>query len=168
MYSGLPKRHAPRAWSVLGACLAAAAALATAPPAGARGRAPTPRGEMARTLSAVDTAHLHYNARASEGEILYEEGSATGSLSGQMRARLKLGVVFGGSFTFYTRHGAIKGRGTATPSRSAGRYESFRGSWTAVGGTGLYVNAHGRAGLYGTFDRQTYAVTIQTTGKLSY
>lgn len=69
---------------LLGAGLATAAALATPSPASAEGRVPTPRGEMARTLSAVDTAHLHYNARASEGEILYEEGSATGSLAGRM------------------------------------------------------------------------------------
>jgi hypothetical protein len=154
---------------LLGASLVAAAALPTSSPAGSLRRgAATPRAVAARTVSAVDTAHLRYNAKASEGEVLYEEGWATGSLPGRMRARLKLGVTFSGSFTFYTRYGAIKGHGTATPSRSAGRYESFHGSLIAVGGTGRYAHAHGHAGLYGTFDRQTYAVTIQTTGKLSY
>jgi len=39
---------------------------------------------------------------------------------------------------------------------------------TVTGGTGRFVHAHGHTGLYGTFDRTTYALTIQTTGTLSY
>lgn len=148
--------------------LAVAIVLAAASPAGANNVAHAPRGIMARTLDATDAADLQYNERDSEGSILVEEGSASGSLPGRMRARLNLGSTFSGSFTFYTRHGALKGQGTATPSHSAGRYESFSGSLTIVGGSGLYAHAHGRAGLYGTLDLKTFAVTVQTTGKLSY
>jgi hypothetical protein len=158
-----PPRH-----SLVLVALSATVLGMPAPSAGASARVGPPRGVVARTLSATDTAHLRYNERASEGEVLYEEGSATGSLPGHMRARLKLGVAFSGSFTFYTQHGSIKGRGTATPSRSAGKYESFRGSLIAIGGSGAYAHVHGRAGLYGIYNRETYAVTVQTTGKLSY
>lgn len=160
--------HAPKRRLALTAGLAAAIVLATASLAAASSVARDPRGVLARILDATDTAQLQYNERDSEGSTLIEEGSASGSLPGRMRARLSLGSTFSGSFTFYTRNGALKGRGTATPSHSAGRYESFRGSLTIVGGTGRYTHAHGRAGLYGTLDLKTFAVVVQTTGKLFY
>lgn len=99
--------------------------------------------------------------------MLLEEGSATGDLPGKMRAHLTVGASFSGTFVIFTASGTIKGRGTATP-RGSGRYESFRGSLVLTGGTGRYAHAHGSAGLYGVFDRTTYRLTIQTTGRLSY
>jgi hypothetical protein len=124
-----------------------------------------PAARAAHTLNATDTAHLHYVS--SSGSSLYEEGSASGTLRGSMRAHFDVGPTFSGSFTIYTHAGTIKGRGKATPSGS-GRYESFSGSLVATGGTGRYAHAHGHAGLYGTFDRKTYALVVQTTGQLSY
>jgi hypothetical protein len=120
-----------------------------------------------RTLSVTDTGHLRYNAKGSEGATLLEEGSATGALPGRMKAHLLIEASFTGSFVLYVNGGSIKGRGSAKPSGS-GRYESFRGSLTVTGGTGRYAHAHGQAGLYGVFDRKTYALTVQTTGRLSY
>jgi hypothetical protein len=131
-------------------------------PAGARDGLPA---QAARTQSGSATAHLLL-VRAS-GSLLFEEGIATGSLSGHMIARLNVGVTFTGSFTTYTRYGEIKGHGTATPHR-AGRYESFAGSAVVTGGTGRYARAHGHGGLYGVFDHRSFAVVIQTTGTLSY
>jgi hypothetical protein len=84
-----------------------------------------------------------------------------------MRAHFNIGPSISASFTIYTRKGSIRGRGSATPHGS-GRYESFAGSLLVTGGTGRYTHAHGRAGLYGTFDRRTYALIVQTTGSLSY
>ena len=132
-------------------------------PAGAHRLQPT--AHWARTLSANDTAHLHLVR--SSGSLLYEEGSTTGSISGRERARFEVGATFVGGFTTYTSHGTLKGRGTATPHGS-GRYESFSGSVVVTGGTGRYAHAHGRVRLYGTFDRKTYALVVQTTGTLSY
>jgi hypothetical protein len=140
--------------TLLLATLAATALAETAPPAGA-----------AHTLSATDTAHLHYLHSA--GPLLYEEGSASGTLPGSMRVRFKIASTVTASFTIYTHGGTIHGHGTATPHAS-GVYESFAGSLTVDGGTGRYTHAHGHAGLYGVFDRHTYALTIQTTGRLSY
>jgi hypothetical protein len=127
------------------------------------------RGQSASILSVRDTAHLRYNARESEGSTLVEEGSATGQLPGAMRARLTIGTsTFTGRFSLKTRGGSIiRGYGSAKPS-GGGRYQSFAGSLVVTGGTGRYAHARGKAGLYGVFDRQTYGLTIQTTGRLSY
>ncbi len=84
-----------------------------------------------------------------------------------MRAVVDTGNVFTGSFTIRTHGGSIEGNGRATPN-GLGRYQSFSGTITLTGGTGRYSHAHGRAGLYGTFDRRTYALVIQTTGRFSY
>jgi hypothetical protein len=119
----------------------------------------------ARALDATDTAKLHY--LRSSGSLLYEEGTAHGSLPGSMRAYCDLGSTFTASFTIYTDGSTIKGHGTATPHGS-GIYESFSGTLIITGGTGRFIHAHGKAGLYGIFDRRTYAMTVQTTGALSY
>jgi|ERR1700686_2640337 len=119
----------------------------------------------ARSLNVTATAQLHLVRP--EGSQLYEEGPITGSLPGSMRAKLDTGAVFTGSFTIHTRGGSINGHGGATP-KGSGRYQSFRGSFVVTGGSGRYTHVHGRAGLYGVFDRRTDSVTIQTTGKLTY
>jgi len=119
----------------------------------------------ARTLKATDTAHLHYVSAS--GSTLLEEGTATGTLPGKMRASVNVGATISGTFTFYIHGGSIKGHGEAKP-KGSGVYESFAGSVTVKGGTGRYAHAHGHTGLYGTFDRNNYALVIQTTGTLSY
>jgi hypothetical protein len=119
----------------------------------------------AHTLDATDRAHLHYISAS--GSLLLDEGKATGDLPGSMRVHLNLGTTFTGSFTIYTNGGSIKGHGSATPHGS-GTYESFAGTLTVTGGTGRYVGAHGHGNLYGTFDRNNYALVIKTTGSLTY
>jgi hypothetical protein len=127
--------------------------------------APLVRTHAAHVLKATDTAHLHYVSAS--GSLLFDEGRATGTLPGNMRVHLNLGTTFTGSFTIYASGGSIEGRGSATPHGS-GTYESFSGTLTVTGGTGRYVHAHGRGGLYGTFDRENYALVIKTTGSLTY
>lgn len=118
------------------------------------------------TLNATDTAHLHY-IRAS-GSLLYEEGPATGTLPGTMRAHVNIGPTTTGTFTIYLRSGGtINGHGTGT-MHGIGVYASFSGTLTATGGTDRYIHAHGHAGLYGTFDRKNYDLLVQTTGRLAY
>jgi hypothetical protein len=140
-------------------------ALVGMTPAGARGAGRPGQAHTARVLMATDTAHLHYVSAS--GSLLLEEGQASGTLPGRMRVHFNVGPTFSGSFTIYTHSGSIRGRGTATP-HGVGIYESFAGSLFATGGTGRYAHAHGHAGLYGTFNRNTYALTVQTTGKLAY
>lgn len=120
---------------------------------------------VARSLNATTTAHLHLVK--AEGSELFEEGAVSGALPGSMQAKLKTGAVYTGSFTTHTHSGSIKGYGNAKP-HGAGRYQSFSGTFIVTGGTGRYAHVSGHAGLYGVFDRRTDAVTVQTTGKLSY
>jgi hypothetical protein len=126
---------------------------------------PAGRAHAAHVLNATDTAHLHYIS--SSGSLLFDEGKATGTLPGSMRVHLNLGTTFTGTFTIYASGGSIAGRGNATPHGS-GTYESFAGTLTVTGGTGRYAHAHGHGGLYGTFDRDNYALVIKTTGSLTY
>jgi hypothetical protein len=125
----------------------------------------TPLAHVARTLKATDTANLRYIKHS--GSQLFEEGSAQGDLPGSMRANLSIGATFTASFTIYTHGGTITGHGSATP-HGASLDEHFSGTLTVTGGTGRYTHAHGHAGLSGTFNRRTYAVTLQTSGSLSY
>ncbi len=119
----------------------------------------------AHVLKATDTAHLHYVSAS--GSLLFDEGRATGTMPGSMRVHLNLGTTFTGTFTIHTNGGSIAGHGSATPHGS-GTYESFSGTLTVTGGTGRYAHARGRGGLYGTFDRENYALVIKTTGSLTY
>jgi hypothetical protein len=128
-------------------------------------QAPQQLGDLALVPDLGARAHL--TIAGPSGSLLLEEGRATGTLPGTMRVRLNVGPTLSGSFTITTRFGSIKGRGSATPHGS-GTVESFAGTLVASGGTGRYAHAHGHAGLYGTFNRDTYALTVQTTGKLSY
>jgi hypothetical protein len=125
----------------------------------------TPGARTARVLKASDTAHLHYVSAS--GSILQEEGKATGSLPGSMHVRLDLGTTFTGTFKIYAAGGSIEGHGTAKPHGS-GLYESFAGTLTVTHGTGRYAHAHGKGGLYGTFNRNSYALVVKTTGSLTY
>ncbi len=147
--------------AVMAVALQVAIAAASAG-AGARG---LPTAHAARTLDGTDTAHLRL-VRQHES-TLFEEGSAAGALPGHMRATLSVGSRFTGACTIYTAYGAIAGRGSAT-AHGTGRYQSFSGSFTITAGSGRYRHVYGATRLYGTFDRRTFAVVVQTVGRLSY
>ena len=117
------------------------------------------------SLRAADTAKLHYVGAI--GEQVSETGSASGTLPGSIRVRMIFASTFSGSFAIYTHGGRIDGHGKARP-HGEGVYESFAGTIVVTGGTGRYRRARGTAHLYGTFDRENYALRIQTTGTLSF
>lgn len=167
------RRPCPRRWKWARAICGSLALVTLAPVSGLAGAVAAPdavmpaqlRAHAARALRAKDTAHLHFVS--AKGSLLLDEGQATGTLPGRMKARVRIGATFSGSFTFYTATGAIYGHGSATP-HGAGQYESFAGFIVATGGTGRYRNAHGRAQLYGVFNRRDYSFVIQTAGTLYY
>jgi hypothetical protein len=140
------------------------ATLGSVPPLAA-GMLGSPRAHHARALKATDEAHLRYVSAS--GSTLYETGRATGTLPGSMRVHMRIGATFSGSFAIYAPGGIIEGHGSATP-HGAGVYESFSGSLMVSGGGGHFRHAHGTARLYGTFNRNTYALLIQTQGTLRY
>lgn len=145
--------------------LAPALALACLPWVNAA-RAASMRAHTARTLNVTDVAHLHLVGTS--GELLEEEGNATGALPGKIKARFDVSTSITGSFVFYPRGGgSITGHGSAQ-LHSTGTYSSFGGTMAVNHGTGRYAHARGRGALYGIMSRRTNAMTVQTTGKLSY
>jgi hypothetical protein len=125
-----------------------------------------PRARAAHVLNATDTAHLHMVSES--GSLIIEEGTASGHLPGTVKARFNIGASITAYYTIYPRGGgSISGHGSAT-LHSSGRYISFGGTLTVNHGTGRYAHAHGTGGLYGAIERHTYAVTVQTTGKLYF
>jgi hypothetical protein len=148
------------------ACYAASAGIATPNEIETLGSATS--AHISRALKTTDEAQMRYVKHRSSSSRLFEEGTVHGTLPGSMDAYCSLGATFSASFTIHTTGGTIEGRGTATPHAGGGLYESFAGTLTVTGGTGRYARAHGHGGLYGTFDRRTYALTVQTTGSLSY
>jgi len=125
-----------------------------------------PIASSARTLNVTDEAHMHLTGTA--GSVLIEEGSAKGALPGTVKVRFTVGATVSGSFTIYPRGGgAISGEGSAQ-LHSTGTYASFGGSMSVNHGSGRFAHAHGHGGFYGTVNRRTDALVIQTTGRLSY
>jgi hypothetical protein len=156
------RRAAPAAWLVpLAAMLGLPAWMSVANAARASGV----RARLARTLSVTDTGHLHLVHNG--GEYLTEEGQATGTVPGKVRAYLEVGPTVVARFTIYTSVGTISGEGSGKPK---GRSEepSFAGTMIVSHGTGRYKHAHGRGGFYGTLNRVTYKLVVQTTGTLAY
>jgi hypothetical protein len=134
--------------------------------AGAGRAAPSASARAAHVVSAADTAYLHMVGES--GSLIAEEGSATGGFPGKVKARFGIGATVTASFTIYPRGGgSISGHGSAT-LHSSGAYATFGGTMSVSHGTGRYAHAHGTGGLYGSINRRTYALTVQTTGKLYY
>lgn len=121
----------------------------------------------ARTLSADVTAHLHL-VRSSGAEIT-EQGTVSGSLSGTVKGSFNVGATVTGSVTLYV-HGAgsINGHGSGSLHNGHGGYESFGGSLTITGGSGRYRHAGGKVGFYGSINRRTDAMVVQTRGAIHY
>ncbi len=117
-------------------------------------------------MNVSDEAHLHLTGTS--GEELEEEGQTTGALPGKVRARFVVGSSVTGSFTFYpSGGGSITGHGSAR-LHSTGTNASFGGTLNVSHGSGRYAHAHGSGGFYGTVNRRTDAITVKTTGRLSY
>ena len=122
----------------------------------------------ASLLNVRDEGHLHF-VHAS-GSTIVDEGSVSGSFPGSVRVRFLYDgePEVSAQFTISGHGGSISARGSGRLSSPTSASPSFRGRMTVTGGSGRYARAHGGGGLYGTFDRRTYAFVIQTTGKFSY
>ncbi len=160
----MPKTQTPRQATALAAMLMLGWAGLVAFDAGHAKAAPI--ASATRALNVTDNAQLHLTTTS--GSLLIEEGSASGELPGTLKARFQFSASVTASFTIYPRGGgSITGSGAAT-LHSSTTYSSFGGTVKITSGTGRYKHAHGTAGLYGTYNRRTYALTVQTTGTLRY
>jgi hypothetical protein len=125
-----------------------------------------PSATTAHTVNAKDEGHLHL--AGNNGSLLLEEGPVSGSIPGTVKVRFNVGATVTGSFTIYAKDGgSISGHGSGR-LHSTSTNSSFGGTITVTGGTGRYKHAHGNGGLYGTINRKTDAMIVQTTGTLHY
>jgi hypothetical protein len=150
--------------TVLLSC-ATCAGLMEAATSHARSGAPTTAG-AAHVVSVKDEGHLHLVKES--GSNLMEEGAVSGTIPGRVRVDFNIGPTVKASFTIYANAGgSISGSGEGA-LHSTGLYSSFGGSLRVAHGTGRYAHAHGTGGLFGAINRKTYALTVQTVGKLYY
>lgn len=121
----------------------------------------------AKVLSVNDTGHLRLVAE--NGPTITEEGGASGTLPGTVRARLTIGPnTVRAGFTIYVRGGSITGSATANLNPGKGEYASFGGALVVSHGSGHYAHASGTGRLYGTLRRSDEAATVQVVGGLRY
>jgi hypothetical protein len=126
------------------------------------------RAESARLLKVNDSGHLHL--LQAYGEVINEEGKASGSLPGTVFVHMTVGAnAITASFRIRSEGGgSIEGHGQAD-LHSSGRYSSFAGTLSVGHGSGRYAHAHGQGKLYGTIERTpTKHLTVQTIGNLDY
>jgi len=150
--------------------LIGAGILALAAAGGASGSASgrPPAARTARVLSVRDEGRLHFTK--SSGELIIDEGHASGSFPGWIRARF----LYNGEptvtarFTISGSGGSISARGTGRLSSPTSPSPSFHGTFTITGGSGRYSHVHGSGQLYGVYYRRSYALTVQAIGKLPY
>jgi hypothetical protein len=158
-------RGAARTAAVVALSATACAALVGVAAAGATAGARPARA--VRVMEVKDEGHLHLASKPS-GSLIDEEGSVAGTLPGTVKVRFNVGATVSAQFTIYARGGgSISGHGSGA-LHSTGEYSTFGGSLSVTSGTGRFAGAHGGGGLYGAINRKTYALTVQTLGKLSY
>lgn len=128
----------------------------------------TPGARAARVLQADANANVH--PVNTNGSHIVEEGTTTGTLSGTVKAYFNVGATITGTVVVRVRGGgSITARGYGTLHNAHGHvYESFSGSLTVTGGTGRYSHIRGHAQFYGTINRRTEAMQVQTRGTLNY
>jgi hypothetical protein len=144
----------------------AACLLSVAAPAWASRGAAAAR--TARVLSVRDEGHLHYIH--SSGNEIIDEGRATGTLPGTVRAYFTYDgePTVTAKFEIYGSGWSISGHGAGRLSNPNSTTPSFRGSLTLSGGSGRYAHAHGSGEMFGVYDRRSYGLTVQTIGSLHY
>jgi hypothetical protein len=117
-------------------------------------------------LNVKDEGHLREVGES--GSNLVEEGPVSGTVPGRVRVNFNIGSTVYSTFTIYPGSGgSITGHGSGA-LHSTSKWSTFGGAVTVTRGTGRYAHAHGTGRMYGVINRKTYALAVQTIGKLSY
>ncbi len=125
-----------------------------------------PSDASARTVSVTEDVRLSLAKKS--GLSFEHRGTARGTFSGSVRSKMTMDALWvTGVVTIATRGGSVnlKIRGTA---KSGGLRSRFDGTATMAGGTGRFRKARGKGKFSGVVNRQTWAVTLRATGKLTY
>ncbi len=124
----------------------------------------------ARTYTLTETGHLHKTSGRgiTINQVLNEEGSASGTISGTIYIHLKVVSVnrVTAEVNIYPSGGSITGYASAS-YRSAGSTASFSGTMSIERGTGRYAHASGSGlSFTGTVQRINDAITVRVTGRM--
>ncbi len=134
---------------------------------GVSGAAPAGHAAKRKTMTLKDTATLHKTRK--NGNVIYEKGTATGSLPGTVSARFVTSVTkVTGTVTFKPYSGGSVTLSVVGYPQSANTVTTFTGSLAVRKGTGKYKNALGSGTFHGTANRKTWAVTVHTTATVTY
>jgi len=120
-----------------------------------------------RSLNMSGTAHLHLTRKS--GNVIYERGTATGTLPGTVTARFVTGVTrVTGTVTFFPRGGGSLTLSAVGYPQSAATIVHFTGRCAVRGGTGRFRAALGSGSFNGTANRRTWAITVSAHAHLTY
>lgn len=135
--------------------------------AGVSSAAPSGHAAKRRSMTLRDTASLHLTRK--NGNVLYEKGTATGTLPGRVTARFVTGVTkVTGTVTFKPYSGGSLTVSAVGYPQSAKTITTFTGSLAVRKGTGRFKNALGSGTFNGTANRKTWAVTVHATANITY
>jgi hypothetical protein len=129
--------------------------------------APSAHAAKRKTLNLTDTAYLHLTRK--NGNVIYEQGTATGTLPGTVTARLVTSVTkVTGTVTFHSSGGGSITMTAVGYPQSAATITRFTGSIAVRKGTGRFRNALGSGTFNGTANRKTWAITVHATARITY
>lgn len=129
--------------------------------------AAAPIAQAARTIDVSQTAQLRLVRKS--GSVLYEQGTASGTLPGTVSARFIVSVLkVTGEVTFYPRGGGSITFSVEGFPRSTGVNARFAGTMTITKGTGKYAGARGAASFNGIVNRRSWATSVSATGRMRY
>lgn len=128
---------------------------------------PSAHAAKRKSLHLSGTAHLHLTRK--NGNVIYEKGTATGSLPGTVSARFVTGVTkVTGTVTFYPNSGGSLTLSAVGYPQSTSTITRFSGSVAVRKGSGRFKNALGSGTFNGTANRRTWAVTVNASANVTY
>jgi hypothetical protein len=125
-------------------------------------------GTAAQNISVQESAHLRLISRQGT-RVFNERGNMSGSIPGTLTMQMNI-AHYGRAainFSLSAKTGTLAGRGEAS-FYAAGNTAYFTGLLSITHGSRAYAHAAARGlRIQGTFQRNTFAVYVTVTGKLS-
>ncbi len=120
-----------------------------------------------RSLAVIDTVSLTLVRK--NGNVLYERGTATGTLPGTVSARFTTSLTqVSGTVTFYPYSGGSLTMTAVGYPASTSRITRLTGNLAVRSGTGKWSRALGSGTFSGTANRRTWSVTVNARANITY
>lgn len=134
---------------------------------GVSSAAPSAHAAKRRSLTLTDTVSLHLTRK--NGNVLYEKGSATGTLPGTVTARFVTGIAkVTGTVTFHSSGGGSITMTAVGYPQSAATVTKFTGNLAVRSGTRRFRNVLGSGTFSGTANRRTWAIKVHANARITY